>query len=160
FWQNWRGWPPARLLSPSECTARRGRSLAFLTAQLGGPLPPREVIPHGIYPLRMSSGDRRIGRRILDVPPRAPRVLCFDRISPEKSDYRQLVWAYHHLRQLSAAPDGLVLALVGGVAPHDRAYVEELKRLGATLSREQPIRVIEHLHDSLKPHVLAAADVL
>jgi glycosyltransferase involved in cell wall biosynthesis len=160
FWQNWRGWPPARLVAPSVCTARRTTSLGSLVAQLGGVLPRVDVIPHGVDAVHTANADRRVGRAILDVPEAALVILSLNRISPEKTDYKQLLWAFHYVSQLQERSQDLVLVLVGGVAPQDRAYVEGLEQLSTTLCPRQPIRVVEHLEEQLKPHVLAAADVL
>jgi glycosyltransferase involved in cell wall biosynthesis len=160
FWRGWQGWPPARLIAPSESTARRARGLQSVVNGSAGYLPRIEVIPHAVDADDLSGGNRRLGRKMLGVDERALLVLSLNRISPDKTDYRQLLWAFRYLHMQQPQPSFMTLALVGGVAPDDVAYVLRLKQLAEVLTPNCPLRVIQHVEGRLKRHILAAADVL
>jgi glycosyltransferase involved in cell wall biosynthesis len=159
FWHGWSGWPPARIISPSHSNARRVRSLGAQLATVGTKLPSVEVLPHGVDIEFMASGDRRAGRRILGIDYRSPLLLSLNRISPDKSDYRQMLLAFSYLLSSKRIPANTRLAIVGGVAPDDEPYIWALKELSVRLGVNRRVCIFEHLDEDDKPDVLAAADV-
>ena len=159
FWRHWRGWPPARLVAPSSITAQRAAALRSFVQRMGGFLPAVEVIPHGVDAPAMIEGRRRAGRELLGVDDERCVLLSLNRISPDKGDYRQLLLAFHVLRQLPDLRCRAHLALVGGVAAVDEGYVEELRRLVRELGLLEHVTVIKNLPDCDKKDVLAGADV-
>jgi len=86
-------------------------------------------------------------------------ILSLNRISPDKSDYHQLLYAFACLHQSRTIQQHLRLAIVGGVSPADRGYAKSLKKYAEQLNIHKHVCIIEHLDEKLKPHILAAADV-
>ena len=155
LWRGWRGWPPATWVLPSENTARRARLMPGCSSAY----PPMTVIPHGILGDEVTRGDRARGRRLLEAAGDDLVVLSLARLSSEKCDYIQLVYALHALRQTAPTGGRLRLALVGGLGPDDVAYMQRVRALIDVLDLRARVRILDNLDEDKKPDVLAAADL-
>jgi glycosyltransferase involved in cell wall biosynthesis len=157
LWGGYRGWPPSRIVTPSQNTAARVALLRASLAPLGFELPPIDVIPHGMDLDEIRGGDRAEGRRLAGAAEGAPLLLSLGRISPRKSDYRQLLLAVMHLIREGRLPSDTRLVIAGGVAPDDRP--EELAALAAQLGIAQIVQLRPAISEGDKRHLLAAADL-
>jgi glycosyltransferase involved in cell wall biosynthesis len=157
MWGSWQGWPPSLMVAPSQCTARRVRSMARVL--LGSRCPPVEVFAHGVDTEELQRGDRRAGRKFLGLDESCLLILSLNRISPQKCDYKQLLLAFQRLCQSGSVPDDVRLAMVGGIAPEDEDYVSSLKLLASKLKIKKRVLFMGHFEESLKKDILAAADI-
>jgi hypothetical protein len=137
-------------------TARRIQAVQESAILDGRRMPPVVVKRHGFFAEELRRGDRAKGRHLLGVGPDARVLLSFNRISPQKCDYYQLLLAFSELVQ-TEGPE-LILCLVGGSSPDDKHYVQELRSLAEKLGMASRVRLIEHLAEVQKPDVFAAAD--
>ncbi len=152
----WNRSTPYVLIAPSSATARRVEAAQASAVQAGQLSPPVVVKRHGFSAEGLRGGNRSKGRHLLGVEPGARVLLSLNRISPQKCDYHQLLLAFSELAKEEGQEQ--ILCLVGGTSPEDRHYVQELLMLAHKLGVARQVRLIEHLPDTHKPDVLAAAD--
>ncbi|MGD0548731.1 MAG: glycosyltransferase [Terracidiphilus sp.] len=157
FWGQWHGWPPCRLIAPSEATAARVRALQKHVEGFGGEMPDVVVVAPAVDVTACASGDRFAGRQRLSCTTASKVVLCIARLTPEKLDHAQLIDAFAALTPRFHAGHDARLVFAGGVAPSDTEYVKDLRARGQM--RGISLTIYEHVSDRDKLDLLAAADV-
>ena len=158
--RQWNGRSPLMLVAPTENTAQRASALWAQIRRTSNAehLPPIEVVPHGVSADLMKGADRLTGRALLRLKKKAPIVLSINRLSPQKSDYTQLLAAFSVLVSTCHEGRRLRLVMCGGVAAQDEPYVEGLRRLIKALNLRRQIVIRQHVDDEVKKHLLAASD--
>jgi glycosyltransferase involved in cell wall biosynthesis len=159
LWRSWSGWPPARIIAPSTCTARRAESLAHEAALHNRIIPRVEIIPYGIFHDRIQNGSRKAGRKKLGMSKEELMILSFGRISPEKIEYRQLLFAFYLLISTRTFSSPVKLVIAGSIADHDQAYFSSLKKMAHHLRINSQVMFIENVDERVKADIFAAADV-
>ncbi len=158
-WRSWNRLHPACFVSPSASTAKRFMFLAGLSRNLDYSLPPVEIIPHGVAKEDFIQGDRASGRLLLGLPDKAALILSLNRITHQKQDHVQLVFAFAKLRETCCCEKDLYLLLAGGSSAADKEYIEFINKFAVQLGIAERVLIKEHFYDSEKKHILAAADV-
>jgi len=158
--RQWNGRSPLVVVAPTENTAQRASALLAQIPRASNAehLPPIEVVPHGVSADLMKGADRLTGRALLRLRKKEPVILSLSRLSPQKSDYTQLLAAFSSLVSTCHRGYRLRLVMCGGVAQQDDPYVEGLRRLIKALNLRRQVVIRQHLNDEAKKHVLAASD--